>query len=77
MAYWAIRTHRTIRLTEPMVLHAVHWILLSSIETIIAPVIYASLHLAPRTSSCSIPDMMALIAIVMSDWRVAHWAATE
>ena len=77
LTHWTIRTYWAIGLTEPMVLHAVHWILLSSIQTIIAPVIHTSLHLASRTPSCSIPNVMALIAVVMSDRSVAHWAATK
>ena len=80
-------THRTVVLTEPVVLLAVHGILLSSIQTVVTPVIGPSLELAAGTSSHVISDVMALdvtstahehfVAIVVRDGRMTHGTATE
>lgn len=82
-----IRTHGTVVLTEPVVLLAVHGILLSPVQTEVAPVVGPSLELAAGTSSHVVSDVMALdvthtkrryfVAVVMSDGRVAHGTATE
>ena len=72
-----VGTHRAIRLAEPVILLAIHRILLSTVQTIIAPMIFTTLHLAPRTTSRSVSNMMAFIAVVMRHWRVAHRAPAK
>ena len=82
-----VRTHGTVLLTNPMVLLAIHGILLPAIQTVVTPVIHSPLQLTPRTASRAISNMMALsitavphtylIAIVVRDGSVAHRTAAE
>lgn len=77
LAHRTVGTHRAVRLAEPVILLAVHRILLSPVQTVVAPMIHAPLQLAARTAARSVPDMVALIAVVVRHRRVAHRAAPE
>ena len=82
-----VRTHGTVVLTEPVVLLAVHGIRLSSVQTVVAPVIGPSLEPAAGTPAPVVSDMMALgvneakhahfVAVVVCDGRVTHGTASE
>ena len=82
-----IGTHGTVVLTEPVVLLAVHGVLLSPVQTEVAPVVGPSLELAAGTAAHVVSDVMALdvrrarrrhfIAVVVRDGRVAHGTASE
>ena len=77
LTHRAVGTHRAIRLAEPVILLAIHRILLSAVQTIIAPMILSALHPTPRTAARSVSNMMAFIAVVMRYRRVAHRAAAK
>lgn len=77
LTHRAVGTHRAIRLAEPVILLAIHRILLSAVQTIVAPMVLSALHPAPRTAARSVSNMMALVAVVMRYRRVAHRAAAE
>lgn len=55
-----VGTHRTVLRAEPMVLLAVHRVLASSVQAVIAPVKHSALHLAAGTAVRSVTNVMAL-----------------
>lgn len=82
-----VRTHGTVVLTEPVVLLAVHGILLSSVQTVVAPVIGPSLESAAGTPAHVVSDVVTLsikqtkhahfVAVVVRDRRMTHGTAAE
>ena len=82
-----IRTHGTVLRAEPVILLAIHGVLLSAVQTVIAPVEYATLKLAARTAARAVANVMTLllifraiphlIAVVMRNGSVAHGTAPE
>ena len=77
LTHRAVGTHRAIRLAEPVILLAVHRILLSPVQTVITPMIHPSLKFTSRTSARSIPNMMTFIPIIMGYWGVTHRTTTK
>lgn len=82
-----IRTDGTVLRAEPVILLAIHGVLLPAVQTEIAPVEHAALKLAARTAACAVANVMTLhitfhaiphlIAVVMRNGSVAHGTAPE
>lgn len=77
LTYRTVGTYRTVWLAEPVILLAVHRILLSPVQTVITPMIHPSLKFTSRTSARSIPNMMTFIPIIMGYWGVTHRTTTK
>ena len=82
-----VRTDGTVLRAEPVILLAIHGVLLPAVQTEIAPVEHAALKLAARTAACAVANVMTLhltfhaiphlIAVVMRNGSVAHGTAPE
>ena len=82
-----VRTDGTVLRAEPVILLAIHGVLLPAVQTEIAPVEHAALKLAARTAARAVANVMTLhltfhaiphlIAVVMRNGSVAHGTAPE